>query len=104
MLRLCHVDDVPDQGCKRISRGRKAALAVFNLDGSYYVLSDRCSHGAARLSMGTIRDGKIVCPAHFGSFDIRTGVPVDPPCDTAVACYPVTIRDGAVFAEIEDAD
>jgi nitrite reductase/ring-hydroxylating ferredoxin subunit len=35
----------------------------------------------------------IICPLHFGSFDIRTGMAVDPPCSREIETFRV-VADG----------
>jgi nitrite reductase/ring-hydroxylating ferredoxin subunit len=101
MLFLCAAADVPLGGCKRIGRGRLSAIAVFNLAGRFYATDDKCTHGAASLSAGDIEDGQVICPLHFGAFDIATGAPTEPPCDTALATYPVTVADGGLYIDEE---
>ena len=48
-------------------------LAVFNLDGTFYVTDDACTHGPGSLSEGFIDGDNIECNFHQGSFNIRTG-------------------------------
>ena len=48
-------------------------LLVFNLQGEYFALEDRCTHDDAELDGGAIEDGCIKCPRHGACFDIRTG-------------------------------
>ena len=101
MIPLCNAADVPLNGCKKISRGRHPAIAVFNLEGEFFATLDRCTHGNASLSAGEVDDGQVICPLHFGSFDIRTGAPADPPCDVALRTLPVTLVDGQLFFDPE---
>jgi nitrite reductase/ring-hydroxylating ferredoxin subunit len=94
---LCRVADIPENGVRRVVVAGYAPLAVFNLDGHFYAVDDRCSHGNGSLSAGFIEGGSIVCPLHFGSFDIRTGEPVDPPCSREISTYRLTIEAGDVM-------
>jgi nitrite reductase/ring-hydroxylating ferredoxin subunit len=94
---LCKVADVPENSVRRVVVAGYAPLAVFNLDGNFYAVDDRCSHGDASLSAGVIEGEAIVCPLHFGSFDIRTGEPVDPPCSREISTYRLTIEGGDVI-------
>lgn len=91
---LCDVADVPENGILRVVVAGYPPLAVYNLDGVFFVTEDVCSHGEASLSAGFIEGGCIVCPLHFGSFDIRTGAPVDPPCSREIEIYAVTEQNG----------
>jgi nitrite reductase/ring-hydroxylating ferredoxin subunit len=87
MTFLCKTGDVPENGVIRVVIAGYPPLAIYRLDGAFYATDDRCSHGDASLSMGFIEGGSIVCPLHFGSFDIRTGTPVDAPCSREIATY-----------------
>ena len=55
-------------------------LAVFEVAGIYYVTSNRCTHGLARMSGGYLEGYLIECPVHQGLFDVRTGEVKGPPC------------------------
>jgi nitrite reductase/ring-hydroxylating ferredoxin subunit len=87
MIYLCKKTAVPEGGVIRVAPAGRAPLAVYNLRGAFYATDDRCSHGDAMLSAGTVEGDLIVCPLHFGSFDIRTGAAVDPPCSREVRTY-----------------
>lgn len=68
-------------------------IALFNIEGRYYAIEDRCTHMRARLSDGYVEGGIVECPLHFGKFDIRTGKAVSAPCTVDVRTYTVE-RDG----------
>ncbi len=89
MIYLCKKADVPENGVIRVAVAGRIPVAVYNLGGEFYATDDRCSHGNALLSSGMIEGGLIICPLHFGSFDIRTGEAVDPPCSREVETYGV---------------
>ena len=70
------------------------ALAVYNLDGTFYATQDGCTHATASLSEGEIVDDEcIACPVHDGTFHIPTGQPMSLPCEHAIRTYKV-IEDG----------
>ena len=78
------------------------AVAIYNLDGKYFATSDICTHGQAYLSEGEIRGNEIVCPFHEGSFDIRSGEPVDLPCVIPLERYDARVGDdGYIYITIE---
>ena len=79
-----------------------SAVAIYNLEGEYFATSDVCTHGQAFLSEGDIRGDEIVCPFHEGSFDIRTGEPVDPPCVIPLERYETRLgEDGYIYITID---
>ena len=74
-------------------------LAVFNLDGEFYVTDDQCTHGPGSLSEGDVLDADIICNFHGGAFHIPTGRVVEPPCMQALATYAVQVKDAAVWID-----
>jgi nitrite reductase/ring-hydroxylating ferredoxin subunit len=77
------------------------ALAVFNLDGEFYVTDDNCTHGPGSLSEGYIDGDVIECNFHNGQFNIKTGEVVSPPCMVPVKTYPATVEGGTVVIEVD---
>ena len=97
-LDLCSTDEVAPGTARKIEVG-DLALAVFNVEGEFFVTDDSCTHGPGSLSEGYI-DGDIVeCNFHNGQFNIRSGEVVSPPCMVPVKTYPVSIVDGRVTIE-----
>jgi nitrite reductase/ring-hydroxylating ferredoxin subunit len=94
---LCLTRDVPLNGSLRISLGAKGALAVFNIDGRFFVTDDRCTHGGAFLSRGDIVGRQVFCPLHLGSFDIETGDPVEPPCTVRLKTYTAKVEGDHLY-------
>jgi biphenyl 2,3-dioxygenase ferredoxin subunit len=98
-LALCRPAEVEAGRAIRIEKGA-LTLAVFNLDGEYFVTDDACTHGPGSLSEGCI-DGDIVeCDFHNGAFNIRTGEVAAAPCMLPVKTYR-TVIDGEGFVSIE---
>jgi nitrite reductase/ring-hydroxylating ferredoxin subunit len=98
-LELCSTDEVADGAAIKVEAG-DLVLAVFNLEGQFYVLDDTCSHGPGSLSEGYIEGDNIECPFHQGQFNIRTGEVAMPPCMVAQKTYTVTIENGKVLIEV----
>jgi 3-phenylpropionate/trans-cinnamate dioxygenase ferredoxin subunit len=71
--------------------GRKW-VAIFNVDGEYFAIEDRCTHDDGPLAEGTL-DGYIIeCPRHGACFDIRTGKVLSPPALVDVPSYKVRLQ------------
>ena len=97
-LELCSVDEVAEGEAIRVEKDG-LELAVFNLNGQYYVTDDLCTHGPGLLHEGYI-DGDIVdCNVHNGSFNIKTVEVVDPPCMIPVKTYRTSVENGKVCIE-----
>ena len=69
-------------------------------DDNFYAVRDECSHAAVPLSEGEVEGCTLECWLHGSRFDLRTGEPSGPPAFTPVAIYPVEIRDGDVYIDL----
>ena len=76
-------------------------VAVFNLEGQFYVIDDACTHGPGSLSEGYIDGDVIECNFHNGQFDIKTGEVVSPPCMIPVKTYRTKVEGGTVVIEVD---
>jgi biphenyl 2,3-dioxygenase ferredoxin subunit len=73
------------------------AIAVFNVDGTYFALDDTCTHDRASLADGYIDGDVVECPFHLAKFSIRTGQVLSPPAYESVCAYEVTEVDGTIY-------
>lgn len=101
-LLLCKVADLAPGSVRKVERPDGPALAVYNVDGSFYATDDCCTHGLSSLSEGQLDGELIECALHFGGFDVRTGKAVLAPCSIDLKTYPVEVRGEDVVALIED--
>lgn len=77
-------------------------LAVFNIEGDYYVTDDCCTHQQASLSEGYLQDDTIECPRHQGVFHVPTGKPMGPPVTERLRVYPARVEGTKVWARIPE--
>ena len=99
-LELCSPDDVPEGSALRVEAG-SLTLAVFNVEGEFYVTDDNCTHGPGSLSEGYIEGDVVECNFHNGQFNIRTGEVVSPPCMVPIKTYPARVENGKVVIEVD---
>lgn len=99
-VELCSTEDVAAGTAIRVETG-DLALAVYNVEGEFYVTDDACTHGPGLLHEGYIEGDVVECNFHNGQFNIKTGEVVAPPCMVPVKTYPATVQDGKVFIEVE---
>ena len=86
----------------RIVHAGELSVGVYNLNGEYYALEDRCSHDDGPLCEGDFDcdDGIAICPRHGANIDIRSGRALTLPAVDAVQTYPVRVVDGMVKVEV----
>jgi len=99
VVRVCAQADVEPGSVKAFEAGGKR-LAVYNLDGAFYVTDDECTHAAASLADGMINGDVIECCMHMGSFRIPTGEVVDPPCEVPLRTYLVVSKGADIFVDL----
>jgi nitrite reductase/ring-hydroxylating ferredoxin subunit len=101
VLRLCRIDAVEEGEGLRIEVAGRPPLAVFRLDGEFYVTDDTCSHGDASLAEGTVENGQVECPWHSGRFCLITGAALTFPAVEPIRVYRPVVRDGDIFIETQ---
>lgn len=78
-------------------------IAVYHVEGSWFATDDVCSHAVASLTEGWLEGHTVICPAHSGEFDIRSGEALCFPATCPIRTYPVWVKDGQVIADISAA-
>ena len=78
------------------------ALAVYNLNGTFYATQDGCTHATASLSEGDIVDDDcIACPVHDGTFHIATGQPMSFPCEHPIRTFKVIDEGDDLLVDLD---
>ncbi len=68
------------------------AVAVFNVDGSYYATQDDCTHAGGPLNEGELDGHQIICPWHGSCFDVRDGSVCGGPAKKPLKMYRVIVE------------
>jgi len=101
-IELCARDEIGDGEVSKVET-EGLTLAVYNVDGEFFVTDDHCTHGPGSLSEGYL-DGHIIeCDFHNGCFDIRSGEVTAPPCMIPIKTYKVVADDLKVIIEHKSA-
>ena len=111
---VAHSGEILPGERKIVSIGSRE-VAVFNIDGEYYALRNRCPHQGAPLCTGILlaglrssrpgaydrgQDVRVIrCPWHGWEFDVRTGKSWFDPQRHRVRSYPAGERDVVPDAE-----
>lgn len=100
-VRIGVAADLPGRGqVKEVAIGGRL-VCIANVDGSIYATDNTCPHWGGPLGQGNISDGKLVCPWHGWTFDLKTGET----CRSAkvkLARHRVVIQGDEVFLEFQD--
>ena len=108
------VDEI-SPGQRKIVKVVGREIGIFNLDGEFFAIGNRCPHEGASLCRGRIvglvessepgsyhfsRKGELLrCPWHGWEFDIRTGKSLCDPSRTKVRSFDISVEDGGRVVE-----
>lgn len=111
MVKLCHLDDMPEQSARGFDPSRVGQDTVFVVrqGNDVYAYKDLCPHyGDTALPWRKDEyldpwGETIVCAAHGAHFEIATGLCIDGPCmGECLPKVPVQIMDnGDILAAID---
>ena len=68
--------------------------------GAIYATDELCTHADASLCDGDIEGCSVVCPLHFGSFDIKTGQAQNPPACDDLKTYETKIEGDEIHIAV----
>lgn len=95
-VKVATTDEIGDGDRLIVQIGRKW-VAVFNCDGEYFAIEDRCTHDDGPLAEGEFDGCEIACPRHGARFDVRTGAVVSAPAFVPVPTYAVKVEGDDVM-------
>ena len=72
-VKVCKTADIP-AGSGRTVQVNGKPVAVFNVDGSFYAISNTCLHRGGPLGEGDLESKVVTCPWHGWKYDVTTGV------------------------------
>jgi 3-phenylpropionate/trans-cinnamate dioxygenase ferredoxin subunit len=100
-IDVCPAEELP-AGTMRLVPAGAVTVGVYNCNGSFYAIEDRCSHDDGPLCEGDWdpEERVVTCPRHGSNFDLRTGEPLSLPAFEPVETFPVRVDDGMVKVEV----
>jgi 3-phenylpropionate/trans-cinnamate dioxygenase ferredoxin subunit len=102
IIDICRIEELPP-GSMKIIEHDDLEIGIFNCDGSFYAIEDRCSHDDGPLAEGPFDPDAcaVECPRHGSLFDLKTGRPKTLPAYEPVDTFPVIIADDLIKLEVE---
>jgi nitrite reductase/ring-hydroxylating ferredoxin subunit len=97
-IQVCATGDVAEGEALKVET-EGLTLAVFNVEGDFFVTDDHCTHGPGSLSEGWLEGHEIECDFHQGCFDVRSGEVTSPPPMVPVKSYKVVVEGDQVMIE-----
>ena len=71
-IRVADIAELPANAMKVVVVDDKEVLLA-NVNGSYYVIANKCTHLGGSLSKGSLDGSVVTCPRHGAQFDVKTG-------------------------------
>jgi nitrite reductase/ring-hydroxylating ferredoxin subunit len=78
-------------------------IAVANVEGTFYALSDICTHRGCSLSEGELDGTTLECICHGSRFDVSTGDVVRGPAEQSVQAYAVRVQGDSLVVDVPSA-
>jgi nitrite reductase/ring-hydroxylating ferredoxin subunit len=97
LQRVCSKSELAPGGVKRLDA---LLIAVFNVEGSYFAISDVCTHEWARLSDGEVDGKTVICPLHGACFSLSTGEALSLPAIEPVETFAVILQGDNIYVEL----
>lgn len=95
------VPAAPAEGQLVAARVAGFPLVLVHSAGSWYALSDECTHTGCPMSEdGELVDGVLVCNCHGAEFALETGAVLEGPADGPLETYAVRVSEGAVEVQV----
>ena len=99
-VRVASLDECPVGELKSVMAD-DISVVLANVDGTVCALQDQCSHEEYPLSDGELDGQDVICVYHGARFDVCTGQRKALPAVLPVRSFPVEVRDGDVYVDVE---
>lgn len=99
-VKVAVASEVPAGGRKSIIVDELPAL-LLHIGDAWYCIEDVCTHDGQPLTDGPVANCAITCPRHGAMFDLKSGKAIKMPATEPIRTYPVTVRGGDVYVEVE---
>ena len=96
---ICHIDDIPPLGARRVARERGLDVAIFRTGvGEVFALLDRCPHRGGVLSQGIVFGRHVACPLHNWVIRLECGQAREPD-EGCTPRFDVLLEGGVVYLD-----
>jgi len=85
---------------KTVPVDQDKAVVAAKVKGQIYAVSGKCTHWGAPMGQGYLDGFELLCPWHIAPFDLRNGASLQGPGVAPLLSFPVSIRNGEVYADI----
>ncbi len=89
-VRVAGTTDVTP-GTGMVAEINGQAIAIFNVDGTFYAIDNTCLHRGGPLGEGELEEEAVTCPWHGWQYNVKTGGCINNP-SVSVKSYQVKVE------------
>ncbi len=97
-VKVAQMSDL-QPGTGKVVMVKDRAIALFNVDGTFYAIDNICLHRGGPLGEGELEGCVVTCPWHGWQYDVKTGMSETNPA-IKVKTYEVKTEDSAVMVSV----
>ena len=98
--KVAATSEIPNGSMKQVSVGAIDVMLA-NVNGTFYALSNKCTHAGGPLAKGKLEGFVVQCPLHGSKFDVRTGAVVGPPAQIPERVFAVKVEGKDVLVNVD---
>jgi nitrite reductase (NADH) small subunit len=103
-IRITPAESIPPREGRAIRVGA-LSIAIFNNNGEFLAIENRCPHGGGPLADGIVGGATVTCPMHNWRICLESGR-VTKPCESsapAVRTFATKVEEGIVLLSLDQA-
>jgi len=90
-----------EPGYGKVANVMGKAIALFNVEGTFYALENTCLHRGGPIGKGTLEGDVVTCPWHQWQYNVKTGV-MEFDSEKRLKTYAVKVEGEDVKIRMED--
>ena len=87
-------------GENKVVEANGEQVALFNVDGEFFAISNTCLHKGGPLGEGYLESDVVICPWHGWRYNVKTGANVVMPT-AKVPCYQVKVDGSDILVSLD---
>jgi len=72
LFKVAEIREV-ELGKRKVALVNGTEIALFNINGEFHAINNRCPHAEFSLGAGLIYEDVVICPGHAWTFKLKTG-------------------------------
>ena len=99
-VRIARCHDIPLREGRAVKVGNRE-IAIFNLEGRFLAIENRCPHRGGPLADGIVSGAAVVCPLHAWKLSLETGRGLSSAsASSCVETFRTRVEHGVILLEL----